>query len=247
LFVPGWCSEREGPKVLPLLFLCVRTARRGSRGRSSRDADEEPSGSVTETTQPAIAQTLGGVVAQFQTDNRGTFEISSIRQSVYTVTAHQPGYQDDSQRVELTTVPTAYVELTLVPLAGKSLLAGGPAASRPTVSAAELALPEATRQEFEKARELIDKEHNPKKAIPHLREVVKKAPSFAEAYLLLGTAQMDSHHWKDAQTALEQAVSLDHKAGSAFLALGTCYNGNTSFPRLKSRCCMVSSWLRSPR
>ena len=171
----------------------------------------------------------GSVIAQFQTDSHGAFETSSIRQGVYTVTAHQPGYRDDSQRVELTTVPTAYVELTLVPLPGNAPPAGGPAASPPTVSAAELALPEATRQEFEKARQLVMQEHHPKEAIPHLQKVVKEAPSFAEAYLLLGTAQMDLHHWKDAETALEQAVSLDHEAGSAFLALGACYNEEHKF------------------
>jgi cytochrome c-type biogenesis protein CcmH/NrfG len=171
----------------------------------------------------------GSVVAQLQTDSRGTFLINSIQRAVYTVTAHQPGYQDDSQRVELTTVPTAYVELTLVPLPGKAPPAGGPAPSQPTVSAAELALPAATRREFEKARQLVEQEHHPKQAIPHLREVVKKAPSFAEAYLLLGTAQMDLHHWNDAQTALEQAISLDDKASSAFLALGACYNEELKF------------------
>jgi Flp pilus assembly protein TadD len=171
----------------------------------------------------------GSVAAQLQTDSRGTFQINSIPQSAYIVTAHQPGYRDDSQQVDLRTVTTAYVTLTLVPLPAEAPPAKGPAAGPPTVSAAELALPEATRQEFEKARQLVMQEHHPKEAIPHLQKVVKEAPSFAEAYLFLGTAEMDLRHWKDAQTALEQAVSLDRKASPAFLALGTCYNEEHKF------------------
>lgn len=171
----------------------------------------------------------GSIVAQLNTDSHGTFQVNSIPQGAYTVTAHQPGYRDDSQRVDLRTVTTAYVELTLVPLPENTRPAKGPMANRPTISAAELALPAATRQEFEKARELIDKEHNPKKAIPHLRKVVKEAPNFAEGYLLLGMAQMNLHHGGDSETALERAVSLDHKASSAFLALGACYNEEHKF------------------
>lgn len=171
----------------------------------------------------------GSVVARLQTDSSGSFQTSAVRQAAYTVTAHQPGYRDDFQRVDLSIVPSAYVTLTLVPLAGKSPPTEGHTANQATVSAAELALPAATRKEFEKARQLANQEHNPKKAIPHLRKVIKEAPSFAEAYLLLGTTQMDLHHWKDAQTALEQAVSLDHKAGPAFLALGACYNEERMF------------------
>lgn len=171
----------------------------------------------------------GSIVAQVQTDSHGTFQVTASHPGVFTVIAHQPGYRDDSQRVDLTTVPTAYVTLTLAPLPEKSPPATGPAANRPTVSAAELALPAATRQEFEKARQLVVQEHHPKQAVPLLQKVVKEAPSFAEAYLLLGTAQMDLNHWKDAEKALEQAVSLDSRAGSAFLALGTCYNEEHKF------------------
>jgi tetratricopeptide (TPR) repeat protein len=43
------------------------------------------------------------------------------------------------------------------------------------------------------------------------------------------TTQMDLHHWKDAETALGQAASLDPKAGSAFLDLGGCYNEENKF------------------
>ncbi len=171
----------------------------------------------------------GSLVAQLQTDTHGTFQVNSIPQAAYTVTAHQPGYRDDSQQVDLRTITTAYVELTLVPLPANKVIGKGPASPGVTVSAAELALPEANRQRICKPANCSMEKKQRKKAIPHLRKVVQQVPSFAEAYLLLGTARMDLHRWKDAEKALEQAVSLDHKAGSAFLALGACYNQEHKF------------------
>lgn len=219
--------------LLPGLLFCAGTSwPQGIQG--GRTMPVQIRGQVRYSSGAAVRQEVmitiedagsGSIVAQLNTDSHGAFQVNSIPQAAYTVTVHQPGYRDDFQRVDLRTVTTAYVTLTLVPLKGNT----PPAAGQPTVSAAELALPAATRKEFEKARQLVMQEHQPKQAIPHLRKVVKEAPSFAEGYLLLGTAQMDLHHWSDAQKALEQAVSLDHKADSGFLALGACYNEEHKF------------------
>jgi tetratricopeptide (TPR) repeat protein len=173
--------------------------------------------------------TEGGIAASIQTNQSGRFRLTGIPQAVYQVIAHRPGFRDDSQRVVLTTVPTAYVTLTLSPLPGETSAANLALAPGATVSAAELALPPPTRKEFETGRDLLEKDHNPKKAVGHLRKVVKEAPSFAEGYLLLGTAQMDLERWKDAQEALQHTVALDDKAPGALLALGTCYNEEQKF------------------
>jgi tetratricopeptide (TPR) repeat protein len=171
----------------------------------------------------------GGILARLQTDERGRFEIQQIPQAVYMVEIHQPGFRDVSQRVDLMTMPTAYVMLTLIPLPSKFQPASAPEGAGNKISAAELALPEGTRKEFEEAKALVENQHEPKKGIPHLEKVIKDAPSFVEAHLLLGTAQMDLGHWKDAQEVFQQTISLDDKSSQAYLALGTCYNEQHKF------------------
>jgi tetratricopeptide (TPR) repeat protein len=172
--------------------------------------------------------THGGILARLQTDERGRFEVEQIPKAVYMIGVHQPGFRDVSQRVDLTTVPTYYAMLTLVPLPGKAQPPGGRAATGTQISAAELALPEGTRKEYEEAKALVE-QHEPKKGIPHLQKVIKDAPSFVEAHLLLGTAQMDLGHWKEAQEALQETVSLDDKLSPAYLALGKCFNEQHKF------------------
>jgi tetratricopeptide (TPR) repeat protein len=168
--------------------------------------------------------THGGIVGRLQTDERGKFEIQLNSTGTYMVEVHEAGYRDVSQRVDLTTVPTYYAMFTLVPLPGKSQPAPGTAGNGTQISAAELALPEGTRKEFEEAKALVEQQHQPKKGIPHLQKVIEAAPNFAEAHLLLGTARMDLHQWKDAEAVLQETISLDDKSSQAYLALGTCYN-----------------------
>ena len=228
--------------VVPLLLLlgalfCAGPAhpqgaqRRGPAVIQIRGQVRYPSGAAARSGITITVEDFNGgsIIARLQTDDGGKFEIDGLHRSVYAVVAHEPGYQDDSQRIDLSTAPTVYITLTLTPLSANNAARKGPAPPGAAVSVAELALPASARKEFEKARELIEKEHNPKQGIPHLRKVVKEAPSFAAAYLLLGTAEMDLRHWKDAQPALEQAVSLDPKAAQALLALGTCYNEQHEF------------------
>jgi tetratricopeptide (TPR) repeat protein len=171
----------------------------------------------------------GGIVASLQTDQQGKFDISGIRPAVYNVRVEEQGYREVSQRVELTTVPTAYVILTLMPLPGQPRPAAGPGGASTQVSAAELALPEETRKEFEEARTLVEQQNEPKKGIPHLQKVIQADPSFVEAHLLLGTAQMDLRHWKDAESTLQETVTLDNKSSQAYLALGTCFNEQQNY------------------
>lgn len=161
----------------------------------------------------------GGVAAQVMTDSRGKFDALLLEKSRYKVTVHAAGYRDETAEADLDTVPRATVQLTLheLPRADAAPVAPGPA-----VSVNDLNVPENAQKEFEKGSKLLLDEHKPAESIASFRKAIEIAPSYSQAYFLMGTAYMDASKWSDAEAALAKATSLNEKLGPAFLALGTC-------------------------
>ncbi len=170
-----------------------------------------------------------GLVAQTQTESQGRFVFTQIPRAVYVVKVRQAGYHEVSQRVDLTTGPTAYVVIDLRPLLREAPPAMPPEGPGSQISFLQLAVPEGAQKELEKGQKLLVESKDPAGSIPHFRKAIQLYPSYAQAYLLLGTADMDLKKWKDAQSALEQATDLDDKLAAAYLALGACYNQQGNF------------------
>lgn len=186
---------------------------------------------------PAVGQGItitlesdqGGVVAQAQTESQGKFVFSQIPQAVYVVKLRERGYREVSRRVDLTMGPTAYLIIELQPLPRQTSSAVPPKGLSSLVSAQELVVPEDARREFERGKKLLLEDKDPAGSIVHFRKAVQLYSSYAQAYLLTGTADMDLNKWKEAEAALEKAIALDQKLAAAHLALGTCYNQEGNF------------------
>jgi tetratricopeptide (TPR) repeat protein len=158
-----------------------------------------------------------GQLANLQTDSQGKFVIQLASLGVYVLRVRHVGYEEHTQRIDLTISPTAFVEVRLVPLPGtKTPPPGG------TVAANSLAIPEPARSEFDKGKKQLFEEKKPDRSLRSFRKAIEIYPSFAEAHLMLGTAHMQLEQWKEAQTALEKAVELDKNQGASHLALGIC-------------------------
>ncbi len=172
----------------------------------------------------------GGLVAQTQTDSQGKFEFPQLNQEVYVVRARHPGYREASQRADLSFSPTAYIVLELQPLPGEK----GPPAVPPEGPGAAITLsgsliPENAQKEYEQGNKLLMESKDPAGSISHFLRAIELYPSYAQAYLFLGTAYMDQNKWKDAQSALEKAIGLDNNLAGAHLALGACLNRQGNF------------------
>jgi len=165
--------------------------------------------------------TIGGVFAQVETDSQGKFAFNQLGAGVYFVKMHHRGYQDTSERVDLTTGPTAYVVLTLQPLPGETPPAVPPSGES-SISAQKLSVPSEARKEFEKGQSLLLERKKAESSIPHFLKAIELHDSYANAYLLLGTAHADLNQWKEAQAGFEKAIELDDKLAAAHLALGAC-------------------------
>src|SRR5712671_6007051 len=63
-----------------------------------------------------IEDDLGGLAARIVTDSSGRFDAAGLQKSHFTVTVHAPGFRDASTNVDLTTIPRAYVRITLYEL-----------------------------------------------------------------------------------------------------------------------------------
>lgn len=61
------------------------------------------------------------------------------------------------------------------------------------------------------------------KEIDVLKEIVKKDPSNANAWLRLGNTAMDSQRYQEAVEAYQKALELDPKNVDARVDMGTCY------------------------
>ncbi len=170
-----------------------------------------------------------GLVAQTQTDSQGKFEFNQIPQQVYQVKARHPGYREASQRVDLTTGPTAYLILDLQPLPQKEPPAVPQQGPGGFISVEELGAPENAQKELEQGQKLLMESKDIGGSVPHFLKAIELYPSFAQAHMLLGVAYMDQNRHKDAQSALEKAIAFNDKLAGAHLALGACLNQQGNF------------------
>jgi Flp pilus assembly protein TadD len=169
-----------------------------------------------------IENDRGGMGAQIFTDSRGKFDVVLLQQSWYTVTVHAPGFRDAVSSVDLDTVPRAYVRITLKELSPSSPAATSSTEPSPILSVNDLNVPQAAQAEFEKGRSLLLDKHKASDSVKSFQKAIQIAPSYSQAYFLLGTAYMDTGKLSDAETALGKAISLNDKLDTAYLELGSC-------------------------
>jgi tetratricopeptide (TPR) repeat protein len=156
------------------------------------------------------------------TDSRGKFDVALMESSRYTVTVHAAGYRDETAEADLATVPRASIQITLHELPATASADTLPVAPGEIVSVNDLNVPENAQREFDKGRKLLLEEHKSAESIASFRKAIQLAPSYSQAYFLLGTAYLDTGKWSDAETSLDKAISFNEKLGPAYLALGSC-------------------------
>ena len=159
-----------------------------------------------------------GYVMNTQTDSQGKFTLTANSMGIYVVKAKHVGYEEFSERVDMTITPTVFIEVKLKPVAG----APGAMPVTGTVPVGAFAVPDAAKKEFDKGRKLLLEDKQAEKSAASLNRAIEIYPKFTEAHILLGTAYMEMKKLPEARAALEKAVALDEKSGPAHLALGVC-------------------------
>jgi tetratricopeptide (TPR) repeat protein len=177
----------------------------------------------------ALEMAEGGPVDDCATQPGGRCRFVPPTTGSYVVRIKEPGYKPLSGRVDLISTPKGYVSLTLQPIPGAAPPEVPKDATGGSVSAADLAVPDNAKKEFEAAQKALGaKEFD--SGISHLKKAVELYPNFPQAYATMGAAYLDQKNYKEAQTALGKAVELDPKAAGAFIELGATLNQLKDYP-----------------
>lgn len=170
-----------------------------------------------------------GLADRTVSDTKGQFYFLGISVGEYTIEVSKPGYHTSSQRLRISfAMPEQYVTVFISPEEKAPDSKGGS-----TVSAAELALPSNTREEFEKGRSALRKDKY-KSAIQHLKAVVEAQPHFALGFEVLGVAYLRSGDAAEAESAFQRALTLDAKRPECYIQLGLLNYEQKRFPESKN-------------
>ncbi len=173
----------------------------------------------------------GGSVVDCTTEGAGQCRFVPGGAGRYVVRVKQFGYKEVSADIDLVDTLQAYVTLELKPDTGTALPDSHQGIL--SVSAADLAVPENARAEFQKGQAAL-KENKLGESVSHLRKAIKFYEAFPQAYTLLGTAYLEQENWKEAEKALQRATRLDDKASDAYLELGAVFNETKEYPQAET-------------
>ena len=175
-----------------------------------------------------------GELSRTGTDSSGRFAFTQVESmgtpgnKLYAVTAHYPGYKDAFQVVDMTFARNGYVNLDLKRDTSKDAPNVPPGGAGATVDARQPASSEA-QEALAKGEDLLLKKGDAKESISSFKKVVKIDPQYAPAYLLLGTAYMQTREYGEAQSAFEKVSKLEPGNATAFLGIGATLNQQGEF------------------
>jgi Tfp pilus assembly protein PilF len=177
----------------------------------------------------ALELAEGGPVDDCQTQPGGRCRFVPPTTGSYIVRLKEPGYRQSSGRVDLISTPKGYVSLELQPIPGQTPPNAPKDAAGPSVSAADLAVPDNARKEFDAGQKSLDAK-NYDSGIAHLQKAIDLYANFPQAYATMGAAYVEQKKYKEAQAALEKAIQLDPKAAGAYIELGATLNQLKDYP-----------------
>ncbi len=173
----------------------------------------------------------GSTIADCATEGAGRCRFVPGGAGRYVVRVKQFGYKEVTIDVELLDTLQAYVTLELKPDSETALSDSDQGI--PSVSSADLAVPEKARAEFQKGQSAL-MENKLEESVSHLRKAIKLHEAFPQAYTLLGTAYLKQESWKEAEKVLQRATHLDDRASDAYLALGAVLNETKEYPQAET-------------
>jgi Flp pilus assembly protein TadD len=176
----------------------------------------------------ALELAEGGPVDDCQTEPGGKCRFIPPTTGSYIVRVKEPDYKQTFVRVDLISTPKGYASLALTPIPGKAPETPKDATGA-SVSAADLAVPDNAKKEFEAAQRALEAK-DLDSGIAHLKKATQLYENFPQAYATMGAAYLDQKKYKEAQTALEKAVQLDPKAAGAYIELGATLNQLKDYP-----------------
>jgi hypothetical protein len=147
-----------------------------------------------------------GVVGEQFTGSDGSVQFSGLSVGTFTVRASCQGYEPEEAEIDLGNSDRTLqsVEIALMPRKYE-----GSGAPQGIVAASVLRVPDSARKEFERGSRLLNQKKDFDRSIAAFQRAIELYPGYADAYFLMGTAQMQTSAISGAEASLRKAIALD--------------------------------------
>lgn len=157
-----------------------------------------------------------GVVGEQFSGSSGSVQFSSISAGAYTVRATLQGYELGEAHVDFRNGDRTLQNVDIPLTHQKHEENGSPDG---TVSAEALRIPENARKEFERGGRLLNEKKDLSRSIAAFQRAIQMYPGYAEAYFLMGTAQVQSGASSAAEASLRKAIDLNARMSAPYYPL----------------------------
>ena len=158
----------------------------------------------------------GSVVSSTSTNSSGEFNFALVASGNYVVVA-TAGMDQVTERVQVSGW-SSMVNLRMPARTPQDGMVGNS-----TVSVAQYWIPGKARDEFNKAREALEK-GKAEEANKHLARALELSPNYADALTLRGVLKLDQKDVAGAITDLDQAIHADPNCAMAYIVMGSALN-----------------------
>ena len=167
-----------------------------------------------------------GVVGEQFSGSNGSVQFSSMSAGAYTVRATFQGYEPGEAHIDFRNGDRTLqnVDIPLTPQ--KHAESGSPSG---TVSTEALKIPENARKEFEHGSRLLSERKDLSRSIAAFQRAVQMYPSYAEAYFLMGTAQVQAGASSAAEASLRKAIGLNAHMSAPYYPLAVLLFGERRY------------------
>jgi tetratricopeptide (TPR) repeat protein len=171
-----------------------------------------------------------GVVGEQFTGSDGSVEFSGLSVGAFTIRASHQGYEPGQAQIDLRNWDRTLqsVDISLMPRREEE--SGTP---NGIVAANALKVPEKARKEFERGSRLLNEKKDFSRSIAAFHRAIELYPGYADAYFLMGTAQMQTSAASDAEASLRKAIALDAHMTAPYYPLALMLFGQKRYAEEK--------------
>lgn len=157
-----------------------------------------------------------GIVGEQFTGSDGSVQFSGLSVGAFTIRASRQGYEPGDAHVDLGNGDRTLQNVDIL-LKPREQERDGP----PTgiVAAGALRIPDHARKEFAQGSRLLNEKKDFVRSIAAFQRAIELYPGYADAYFLLGSAQLQTKATAAAEASLRKAIALDAHLTAAYYPL----------------------------
>ena len=167
-----------------------------------------------------------GIVGEQFTGSDGSVQFSGLSVGAFTIRASRQDYQTGDAHVDLSSGDRTLQNVDILLQPREQERTGPPDG---IVSAAALKIPANARKEFAQGSRLLNEKKDFLRSIAAFRRAIELYPGYADAYFLLGSAQLQTKASAAAEASLRKAIALDAHMTAAYYALAVLLFGERRY------------------